>query len=93
MSSPVAAAEPSVSAIDQSARAAEHARSSRNFYRATFALWLVGVLTAFASAFVCVRWLIRYVATHNLVPFAWYRIAFGAVVLLTAYANLIDWRA
>ena len=56
-------------------------------------MWLVGMATAFVSAFVCVRWLIRYVATHNLVPFAWYRIGFGAVVLLTAYLNLIDWRA
>ena len=56
-------------------------------------MWLVGMATAFVSAFVCVRWLIRYVATHNLVPFAWYRIAFGAVVLLTAYFNVIDWRA
>ncbi len=56
-------------------------------------MWLVGMLSAFASAFVSVRWLIRYVATHNLVPFAWYRIAFGAVVLLTAYFNVIDWRA
>ena len=56
-------------------------------------MWLVGMLSAFASAYVCVRWLIRYVATHNLVPFAWYRIAFGAVVLLTAYFNVIDWRA
>ena len=56
-------------------------------------MWLVGVVTAFVSAFVCVRWLIRYVASHTLVPFAWYRIAFGAVVLLTAYLNVIDWRA
>ena len=56
-------------------------------------MWLVGMSSAFASAFVCVRWLIRYVATHTLVPFAWYRIGFGALVLLTAYFNLIDWRA
>ena len=60
---------------------------------ADIGMWLVGVVTAFASAFVCVRWLIRYVATHNLVPFAWYRIGFGTVVLLTAYFGLIDWRA
>ncbi len=56
-------------------------------------MWMVGVTTAFISAFVCVRWLIRYVATHTLVPFAWYRIGFGVVVLLTAYFNWIDWRA
>ena len=51
----------------------------------------VGFATAFVSAFVCVRWLIRYVAHHDFVPFAWYRIAFGAVILVTAYAGLVRW--
>jgi len=51
----------------------------------------VGFAAAFVSAFACVRWLIRYVAHHDFVPFAWYRIAFGAVVLLTAYAGLVKW--
>ena len=54
-------------------------------------LWVVGMVSAFLSAFACVRWLIRYVATHTFVPFAWYRIAFGIVVLLTAWSGLIDW--
>jgi undecaprenyl-diphosphatase len=40
-----------------------------------------------------VRWLIRYVATHTFVPFAWYRIAFGVLVLLTAWSGLISWSA
>ena len=56
-------------------------------------LFGVGSITAFASAFVCVRWLIRYIATHDFKPFAWYRIVFGAVVLFTAYAGLVDWSA
>lgn len=60
---------------------------------ADIGMWVVGVVTAFISAFVCVRWLIRYVATHDLKPFAWYRIAFGAVVLATAWLGVIDWRA
>lgn len=51
----------------------------------------VGFVAAFLSAFACVRWLIRYVAHHDFVPFAWYRIAFGAVVLVTAYAGLVRW--
>ena len=51
----------------------------------------VGFVAAFVSAFACVRWLIRYVAHHDFVPFAWYRIAFGAVILLTAYAGLVRW--
>jgi undecaprenyl-diphosphatase len=51
----------------------------------------VGFGAAFASAFVCVRWLIRYVSQHDFVPFAWYRIAFGAVILATAYAGVVRW--
>jgi undecaprenyl-diphosphatase len=54
-------------------------------------IWVVGMVAAFVSAFACVRWLIRYVATHTFVPFAWYRIAFGVLVLFTAWAGLIDW--
>jgi undecaprenyl-diphosphatase len=51
----------------------------------------VGLVAAFVSAFVCVRWLIRYVATHDFKPFAWYRIAFGLVVLATAWTGLVNW--
>ncbi|WP_114689263.1 undecaprenyl-diphosphate phosphatase [Polynucleobacter necessarius] len=51
----------------------------------------VGFVAAFISAFVCVRWLIHYVAHHNFIPFAWYRIAFGLLVLFTSYTGLIGW--
>jgi undecaprenyl-diphosphatase len=51
----------------------------------------IGFVSAFISAFICVRWLIHYVAHHNFVPFAWYRIAFGLLVLITAYSGLIAW--
>jgi undecaprenyl-diphosphatase len=51
----------------------------------------VGLVVAFVSAFVVIRWLIRYVATHDFKPFAWYRIAFGLVVLLTAYSGWVRW--
>ena len=51
----------------------------------------VGFVSAFISAFICVRWLIRYVGHHNFVPFAWYRIVFGLLVLITAYTGLIAW--
>src|SRR5262245_53339390 len=50
----------------------------------------VGSVVAFISAFVVIRWLIRYVATHDFRPFAWYRIAFGLVVLLTAWFGWVD---
>jgi undecaprenyl-diphosphatase len=54
-------------------------------------MFLVGLVFSFISAWICVRWLLRYVATHNFVPFAWYRIAFGIVVLITAYSGVIVW--
>ena len=55
-------------------------------------LFAVGLVCSFISALVCVRWLLRYISTHNFVPFAWYRIAFGAVVLLTSYQGWIVWQ-
>ena len=54
-------------------------------------LWTVGMLTSFVSAFFCVRWLLRYISTHSFVPFAWYRIAFGLVVLGTWLTGAVDW--
>jgi undecaprenyl-diphosphatase len=51
----------------------------------------VGFAAAFVSAFFCVRWLIRFVSHHDFTPFAWYRIAFGVVILVTAYTGLVSW--
>jgi undecaprenyl-diphosphatase len=54
-------------------------------------MWTVGMVTSFISAFFCVRWLLRYISTHSFVPFAWYRIAFGLVVLLTWWTGAVVW--
>jgi undecaprenyl-diphosphatase len=51
----------------------------------------IGFVVSFASALLVIRWLIRYVSRHDFVPFAWYRIAFGAVVLVTAWTGLVRW--
>ena len=51
----------------------------------------IGFVAAFVSAFLCVRWLIRYVSRHDFVPFAWYRIAFGLLVLVTAWSGTVRW--
>ena len=56
-------------------------------------LFAVGLVTAFFSALACVHWLIRFVASHSFVAFAWYRIAFGLVVLLTWMTGLVNWSA
>ena len=54
-------------------------------------MWAVGFLASFVSAFLCVRWLLRYISTHDFTIFAWYRIAFGLIVLGTYYTGLVDW--
>jgi len=54
-------------------------------------MWIVGFIAAFVSAFFCVRWLLRFIATHDFTIFAWYRIAFGCVVLATWQLALVDW--
>jgi undecaprenyl-diphosphatase len=51
----------------------------------------VGLVAAFASAFVCVRWLLRYISRHDFTAFAWYRIGFGIVVLVTAHTGAVNW--
>jgi undecaprenyl-diphosphatase len=54
-------------------------------------LFGIGGLAAFVSAFLCVRWLLRYISTHTFSAFAWYRILFGLVILATAWFNLVVW--
>ena len=54
-------------------------------------LFGVGLVVSFIAAWLCVRWLLRYIATHDFVPFAWYRIIFGVVVLATAWSGAVDW--
>ena len=54
-------------------------------------LFAVGLLFSFLSAWVCVRWLLRYISSHSFVPFAWYRIVFGVVVLVTAGLGWVRW--
>ncbi|WP_246796962.1 undecaprenyl-diphosphate phosphatase [Burkholderia perseverans] len=54
-------------------------------------LFAIGLVAAFVSAFACVRWLLRYVASHDFTVFAWYRIVFGLVVLLVGYSGWLNW--
>jgi undecaprenyl-diphosphatase len=56
-------------------------------------MWVVGFVSAFISAFLCVRWLLRFISSHDFTPFAWYRIVFGIVVLLTAHFGWVQWTA
>ena len=54
-------------------------------------LFAVGFVMSFLAAWACVRWLLRYVATHNFNAFAWYRIGFGLLILATAYFGVVNW--
>ena len=56
-------------------------------------VFAVGLVFAFFSALLCIRWLIRYVSTHDFTVFAWYRIVFGGLVLLTAWGGWVEWKA
>ena len=54
-------------------------------------LFAVGLFFSFVSAWLCVRWLLRYISTHSFVSFAYYRIVFGLVVLVTAWTGWVQW--
>jgi undecaprenyl-diphosphatase len=54
-------------------------------------LFGIGGAAAFVSAFLCVRWLLRFISTHDFKAFAWYRILFGLMILATAWFNLVIW--
>jgi undecaprenyl-diphosphatase len=56
-------------------------------------MFSVGLIFSFISAWICVRWLLRYISSHSFVPFAYYRIAFGILVLLTAWTGWVKWAA
>jgi undecaprenyl-diphosphatase len=56
-------------------------------------MWTVGFVSAFISAFLCVRWLLRYISSHDFTIFAWYRIVFGVVVFATAHFGWVQWTA
>ncbi|MGZ5199814.1 MAG: undecaprenyl-diphosphate phosphatase [Telluria sp.] len=54
-------------------------------------LFGIGGIAAFVSAFLCVRWLLRYISSHDFTAFAWYRIVFGVVVIATAHFGWVMW--
>ena len=55
------------------------------------AVFAVGFAAAFVAALLTVRALLRFVSNHSFVGFAWYRIAFGILILTTWQVGLIAW--
>lgn len=66
-------------------------KASDLFSSGDIASLAVGFVFAFVSAMFAIRALIRYVSNNDFTIFAWYRIAFGLVVILTAYSGLVNW--
>jgi len=56
-------------------------------------LFAVGLVVSFISAWLCIRWLLRFISTHSFNGFAYYRIVFGLVVLATAWSGTVNWSA
>jgi undecaprenyl-diphosphatase len=56
-------------------------------------MFATGLVVSFVSAWICVRWLLKYIASHSFEVFAWYRIVFGLVVLATAWTGMVNWSA
>ncbi|MDP1706101.1 MAG: undecaprenyl-diphosphate phosphatase, partial [Sulfurimicrobium sp.] len=54
-------------------------------------MFAVGFVASFVSAFVAVKGLLRFISHHDFTIFAWYRIVFGVVVLVTAYTGMVNW--
>ena len=54
-------------------------------------LLLVGFCAAFISALLAVKALLKFIAHHSYVVFGWYRIAFGALILLTWQLDWVAW--
>jgi undecaprenyl-diphosphatase len=63
------------------------------FSAADVPLFTIGSVGAFVSAFLCVRWLLRYISTHDFTAFAWYRIVFGFFIILSAHFGWVNWAA
>jgi undecaprenyl-diphosphatase len=62
-----------------------------DFHTNDLGIFMIGSIASFISAFFAVRGLLRYISRHDFTVFAWYRIAFGLIVLGTFYSGLVSW--
>lgn len=61
------------------------------FVPADFPVFAIGFVTAFIFAMIAVKGLLRFIASHSYAVFAWYRIAFGLLILATWQFGWVDW--
>lgn len=60
-------------------------------FAADMPVFVLGTVTAFFSALLAIKALLRYISHHDFLIFAWYRLIFGAIVLITAYSGIVQW--
>jgi undecaprenyl-diphosphatase len=61
------------------------------FQSADLPVFALGFVAAFLFAMIAVRGLLKFIANHSYAVFAWYRIAFGLLILATWFLGWIDW--
>jgi undecaprenyl-diphosphatase len=52
---------------------------------------IISCVASFISALLVTKLLLRFISQHSFASFAWYRIVFGAVILVTAVTGLVQW--
>ena len=63
------------------------------FQPADLPVFVIGFVTSFIFAMIAVKGLLKFIASHSYAAFAWYRIAFGLLILATWQFGWIDWAA
>lgn len=61
------------------------------FQPGDFMVFAIGFVTSFIFAMLAVRALLKFIGNHSYAAFAWYRIAFGIIILATWQFGVIDW--
>ena len=56
-------------------------------------VFAIGFVTSFIFAMIAVRALLKFISNHSYAAFAWYRIAFGLLILATWQFGWINWSA
>ena len=73
------------------ATALEIYKARAEFAAAEVETLVVSCVVSFISAFLATKFLLRVVSRYSFAGFAWYRIVFGTVILITAYTGLVHW--
>ncbi|MEU0491610.1 undecaprenyl-diphosphate phosphatase [Nocardiopsis sp. NPDC006139] len=51
---------------------------------------IVGTVVAFVIGYVVIAWLMRFISTHSFMPFVYYRIALGVLILVLVFSGVLD---